>query len=45
LYLVGGDIHFGEYTVYNHGGYVLLERDAVFRTAHNQAWDIRQSWF
>lgn len=45
LYLVGNDIYFGEYAVYNQGGYVLLERDEVLRSAHNQAWDIRQSWF
>lgn len=45
LYLVGDDIYFGEYTVYNQGGYVLLERDEVLRSAHNEAWDIRRSWF
>jgi hypothetical protein len=45
LYLVGDDTFFGEYTVYNQGGYVLLARDEVLRSAHNHAWDIRWSWF
>lgn len=45
LYLVGDDIYFGEYTVYNQGGYVLIERDEVLRSAHNQAWDVSRSWF
>jgi hypothetical protein len=45
LYVVGSKIFFGEYTVYNRGGYVLLQNDQVLKDAHGDAWDIRQSWF
>ena len=45
LYVVGEDIYFGEYTVYNEGGYLLLKDDDELRRTQNDAWDIRQSWF
>jgi len=45
LYLVGNKIFFGEYTVYNQGGYVLLKNDDKLMTAQSASWDIRQSWF
>ncbi len=45
LYLVGGKIYFGEYTVYNQGGYLMLDDDPKLRDAQGASWDIRQSWF
>jgi len=45
LYLVGNKIFFGEYTVYNQGGYVLLKNDDKLMAAQSASWDIRQSWF
>ncbi len=45
LYLVGSNIFFGEYTLYNQGGYVILNRDDQLLAAQGAAWDIRQSWF
>lgn len=45
LYVVGQNIYFGEYTVYNEGGYLLLRGDDELRRIQNDAWDIRQSWF
>ena len=45
LYLVGDDIYFGEYTVYNQGGYIVVPDDPVLSRAQSSAWDLRQSWF
>ncbi len=45
LYLVGSKIFFGEYTLYNQGGYILLNNDDALLAAQGAAWDIRQSWF
>ncbi len=45
LYLKGNEIYFGEYTVYNQGGYIILPTDRMLHEAQNKAWDIRQSWF
>lgn len=45
LYLVGDEVFFGEYTVYNQGGYVLLQHDHKLVNAQAEAWDIRRSWF
>ena len=45
LYLVGNKIFFGEYTVYNQGGYMLLENDDQLLAAQGESWDVRQSWF
>ena len=45
LYLVGSKIFFGEYTVYNQGGYLMLDDDAKLKDAQTASWDIRQSWF
>jgi hypothetical protein len=45
LYLVGDDIYFGEYTVYNQGGYIIVPDDPVIVRAQTEAWDLRRSWF
>ena len=45
LYLVGDQIFFGEYTVYNEGGYILLKNDDKLMAAAGASWAIRQSWF
>ena len=45
LYLVGDTIYFGEFTVYNEGGYVLVKGDEALIHAQNAAWDTRRSWF
>lgn len=45
LYLVGSKAFFGEYTVYNQGGYLLLKNDDELMAAQGASWDIRQSWF
>lgn len=45
LYLVGSKIFFGEYTLYNQGGYILLNNDDELLAAQGASWDIRQSWF
>ena len=45
LYLVGDDIYFGEYTVYNQGGYIVVHDDPLLSRAQSSAWDIGQSWF
>lgn len=45
LYLVGNRIWFGEYTIYNLGGYLKLKSDRKLMAAQRNAWDIRQSWF
>ena len=45
LYLVGEQIWFGEYTLYNQGGYLKLKTDKKLIDAQSEAWDIRQSWY
>lgn len=45
LYLVGSNIFFGEYTIYNQGGYLLLDDDKKLKDAQGASWDIRESWF
>jgi uncharacterized protein (UPF0248 family) len=45
LYLVGDDIYFGEYTVYNQGGYIVVPDDPEMSDAQSAAWNLRRSWF
>ncbi len=43
LYLVGDAVYFGEYKIFNQGGYVLLDGDHTLLRAQDEAWHIRQT--
>lgn len=45
LYLVGSKIYFGEFTLYNRGGYAGGDNHLGRKRPEFVYWDLRQSWF
>jgi hypothetical protein len=44
LYLVNGDVHFSEFTLYTLGGFAWID-DAGLNALYTSIWDLRNSWF